>query len=504
VSKKKSVTDLESLERMALNELQKIAYDIDSPDLGTMYDAVGRLASHKMNRSLLPKVMELLNSTDQNVKQAAYTVAGKNVFGSYTSELFSALKMLNPVEREQVLQGIQEIFSQTGGPESTTEQKIWIVALESLGKEHQPTIFSLMRFFGEIGRRWLTHQIRSNIENISLGAIPAIRGFSGGTRRRLVKLLSEIASKKRREMLPYICGIVDQSTYNNLSAFLKGSRWQERVEIASAISNAGIKTTSGFIMELVGDQNWQVKQALLENFNIQNSRFSSVTKILSYLVKETHTRVRGQAERTLLILGSIKCRDLTLNEQRKKLEKQYRTQLLKAAQANKDIDSEWLGIELEKADPMHEIMKKMSVAEEIVESEKTTETEPVGVSLSDLASHSTSSETTTSEEIDKSTLLGALLGAQKKSIEEPEKTRDIDTEDIVLDPSIPATGRFLLLLQRMAEQVGKDVPMNDLLTKAEESGMNEGEFEEAMSELEKQGIIYRSSKGTVSYVDIEL
>ncbi len=56
----------------------------------------------------------------------------------------------------------------------------------------------------------------------------------------------------------------------------------------------------------------------------------------------------------------------------------------------------------------------------------------------------------------------------------------------------------------MSESVGKDVPVNDLLIKAEESGMSEGEFEDTMGELEKQGIIYRSSKGTVSYVDIEL
>jgi DNA replicative helicase MCM subunit Mcm2 (Cdc46/Mcm family) len=56
----------------------------------------------------------------------------------------------------------------------------------------------------------------------------------------------------------------------------------------------------------------------------------------------------------------------------------------------------------------------------------------------------------------------------------------------------------------MSERVGKDVPVNDLLTKAEESGMTEKEFEDAMNDLEKQGIIYRSSKGTVSYVDIEL
>ena len=56
----------------------------------------------------------------------------------------------------------------------------------------------------------------------------------------------------------------------------------------------------------------------------------------------------------------------------------------------------------------------------------------------------------------------------------------------------------------MSNTVGKDVPVNDLLTKAEESGMDEDEFEEVMNELEKQGIIYKSSKGTVSYVDIEL
>ncbi len=56
----------------------------------------------------------------------------------------------------------------------------------------------------------------------------------------------------------------------------------------------------------------------------------------------------------------------------------------------------------------------------------------------------------------------------------------------------------------MAEKVGKDVPLNDLLSKAEESGMTEEDFENAVTELEKQGIIYRSKKGTVSYVDIEL
>ena len=504
MSKKKGTLDLIALEKKALKELRKIAYDIDSPDIGTMYDAVGRLASHQVSRSLLPKAMELFDSADQNIKQAAFIVAGKNAYGVYTSEFFMSLKVLNPVEREQVFQGIQEMFSQTGGPESTIEQKRWIDALEDLGKEHQPTVFGLMRFLGEPGRRWITRQIRENIDDVSLGAVPALSVFPESTRKKLVKILSEIASKKRRDMLPYICGIVDQSTYNNLSVFLRGSKWQERVEIASAISKAGIKTASGFIMELVGDSNWQVKQALLENLNIKNSRFPSVSKILSFLVKETHTRVRGQAERTLLMLGSISCFDSTVSEQRKKLEKQYRTQLLKAARANKDLDAEWLGIEIEKVDPMHEIMTKVTVDDESGVSDTPSEAEPVGLSLADLAAPSSIDEDTVLDKKDKSILLGALLGAQKKSIEEPEQPAEIDSLDLPLDPSIPPTSKFLLLLQRMSENVGKDVPVNDLLTKAEVSGMSEEEFEDAMEELEKQGIIYRSSKGTVSYVDIEL
>jgi hypothetical protein len=504
VSKKKSGLDLETLEIRALKDLKKISYDIDSPDLGVMYDAVGRLASHQTNRSLLPKAMELLHSQDQNVKQAAFIVAGKNAYGSYISEIFTILKILNPVERAQVLQGIQEMFSQTGGPESPNEQKSWIGALESLGKEHQPTVFGLMKFLGDPGYRWVIRQIRDNIDNISLGAVPALSSFSIEKRKKMIRLLSDVASKKRRDMLPYICGIVDQTTFGRLAIFLKGSKWQERVEIASAISNTGIRATTGFIMELVGDSSWQVKQALLENLNIGNSNFPTISKILSYLVKETHTRVRGQAERTLLQLGSIACHDSLIKEQRKKLEKEYRTQLLKAALANKDLDARWLGVEIEKVDPMYDIMKRVTEEYDSTESDRIETAEPVGVSLLDLATPASSEEETILAEEDKSILLSALLGAQKKSITEPEEKTRIDSQDIPLDPTIPPSSKFLLLLQRMAKDVGKDVPVNDLLSKAEESGMNEGDFEKAMDELEKQGIIYRSSKGTVSYVDIEL
>ncbi|MHA2058541.1 MAG: hypothetical protein ACW979_13025 [Candidatus Thorarchaeota archaeon] len=503
MSKKKSTLNIQALEKKALKVLKKIAYDLDSPDLGMMYDAVGRLASHDNSRSLLPKAIELLESPDQNVKQASFTVAGKFAFGIYTQEVFISLKSLNPVEREQVLQGIQEKFNQTGGPESNGESKCWIRALEGLGKEHQPAVFGLMRSLGTPGKRWVTKQIKDNFGDISLGAVPALSGFPGKTKKNLIKLLATTASKKRRDMLPYICGIVDQTTYTNLSVFLKGSKWQERVEIASAISNSGIRSTSGFIMELVGDSKWQVKQALLDNLNVRDSKFSSLSKILSFLVKESHDRVRARAERTLLLLGSEKCDDSTITEQREKLEKQYRAQLLRAAEANKDLDAEWLGVDMKKIDPMHEIMKRVTEEEEDDSTIQISD-EPVGFSLADISSNGKSEKAPAIDEVDKSILLGALLGAQKKSIEEPEVPTQIDSQDIPLDPSIPAPSKFLLLLQRMSETVGKDVPVNDLLAKAEASGMNEDEFEEAIDELERQGIIYRSSKGTVSYVDIDL
>jgi hypothetical protein len=359
-----------------------------------------------------------------------------------------------------------------------------------------------MRSLGEPGKRWVTKQIKDNFEDISLGAVPALSGFPERTKKTLIKLLATTSAKKRRDMLPYICGIVDQSTYSNLSVFLRGSKWQERVEIATAVANAGIKSTSGFVMELVGDSNWQVKQALLDNLNVRESKFSAVSKILSFLVKESHDRVRARAERTLLILGSEKCDDSTLTEQREKLEKQYRTQLLRAAEANKDLDAEWLGVDMKKIDPMHEIMSKVTEDDE-EESSTEVDDSPVGFTLADISSKTQDDEVSVVEGEDKSILLSALLGAQKKSQEEHE-TLDVSDDDLPLDPTIPPTSKFLLLLQRMSDRVGKDVPINDLLTKAEESGMDEFEFEDAMNELEKQGIIYRSSKGTVSYVDIEL
>ena len=195
---------------------------------------------------------------------------------------------------------------------------------------------------------------------------------------------------------------------------------------------------------------------------------------------------------------------IEINEQRRKIEKQYRPHLLRAAKANKDLDAEWLGVDMKKIDPMHEIMKRVTEEAAEEDSKILADEEPVGFTLADIASKSQSEEAPIVEDEDKSILLSALLGAQKQSTTESEETQAIHADDLPLDPTIPASSKFLLLLQRMSDKVGKDVPLNDILTKAEESGITEEEFEDIIVEFEKQGIIYRSGKGTVSYVDIEL
>ena len=506
MSKKSSLGVLD-IEGKMIEEYRKIAWDIDSPNLGTMYDAVGRLASVEHSRLLLPKVMDLLSVKDRNVKQAAFTVAGKNIYSGYVSEFFAQLKEMNPVEREQILQGIQEMFNQTGGPISTAEQKNWITSLETLGREHQPIVFGLMVYLGPSGKNWIRKQIRDNIKTITLGAVPKISMFSQKERKQLIRMLSEGAAKGRRDLLPYICGIVDSSTYKYLLPFMRKSEWRERVAISEAVAASGIKSSTGLVMELVSDANWQVKQALLENLNIKKSKISPLLTVMSHLVAESHARVRAQAERTLLILGNIPCSDTSIEEQRKRVEKKFRTQLLKAAQANKDLDVSWLGIERPQPDPMVDILKRVTT-EDTLESQSDDISEiPEGVSLSDFESEkkpATKQDEGALSENDKSSLLSALLGAKESStLEEPSAAIDVPS-DVTLDPTLPPSSRFILILQIVSQEVGKDVPLELLQARGISMGLTDEEFFTALSELEEQGIIYRSSKGTVSYVDIEL
>ena len=500
---KEKLLDVQNEEIKALQTLQKIAWDIDSPNLGIMYDAVGRLAATQCGRLLLPKAMDLLSINDRNVKQAAFTVAGKNAYGNYLDEFFIALKEMNPAEREQVLQGIQEMFNQTGGPTSTQEQKNWIKNLEVLGREHQPVVFELMGTLGTTGKNWILKQIRNNINGISLGAVPTLSMFPEKDRKKIIGLLSKQAAKHRRDLIPYICGIIDQSTQSHLQIFLKKSTWQERVEIAGAIASTGIRSATGLAMELVADTNWQVKQALLENLKIEDTKMPALFTVLSHLLAESHTRVRAQAERTLLLLGTKACEGTNLNDQQRKLEKRFRSQLLKAAQANKDIDVKWLGIERKQPDPMTEIMEMVSSDVDSEEVSETSDEAPEGVSLADFTSEKSKAAESQINEEEKSVLLSALLGAQKIASEE-QSVKKKDTESIQLDPTLPAASRFILVMQKVAEDIGKDVPLGTLLTNCTEAGLSEEEFNKALNELEKQGIVYRSKKDTVSYVDIEL
>lgn len=508
MSKKSKTSEYSATERKFLRPLQKIAWDIDSPNLGIMYDAVGRLATVQYNRLLLPKAMELLTATDRNVKQAAFTVAGKNMYGLYLSEFTQALKEMNPAEREQILQGIQETFVQTGGPTSTLEQKNWIKSIETLGKEHQPSVFGLMIGLGSPGKNWVTKQIRDNIKGISLGAVPKISMFPEAQRRRLIKLLSEESAKKRRDLLPYICGIVDEKTLKYLAVFLRKSEWQERVEIAEAVARIGIRVSTGLIMELVADSKWQVKQGLLENLNLENSKLTPLFTVLSHLLAESHTRVRSHAERTLLLLGLTPCDGMSLEDQRKRLEKQFRSQLLKATRTNKTIDVRWLGIEIDGLDPMADIMEKISPLED--QPDTTESSRPEGVSLADFAKEKKEEPKESAENVeelneeDKSALLSALLGAQKSTTSVPPVIIDDDSETQEYDPTIPYSSRFIIVLQKTSAEVGKEVPIDMLQNECEKAGLSDKEFTKALAEFEEQGIIYRSSKKTVSYADIDL
>ncbi len=84
-------------------------------------------------RTLLAKALSVSKADDPVMRKTALRVAGQNAYGQYIRQLMSQLKEVNPAEREQVLQAIEEKFIQTG-PKSFTEQKRWAEALQSLRK----------------------------------------------------------------------------------------------------------------------------------------------------------------------------------------------------------------------------------------------------------------------------------------------------------------------------------------------------------------------------------
>ncbi|MDF1540549.1 MAG: hypothetical protein P1Q69_16755, partial [Candidatus Thorarchaeota archaeon] len=268
---KQSSLDLSKLELKRIREMKSISYSLDSPDLGTMYTAAAKLMRYPAAKALLPKAMSLLETPDATLRRLVFRMAGRNVYGEFIPELFKSMKHINPAEREQVLQGIEELFQTTGSPTSSSEQNRWINALATVGHEHQSTVFGIMAALGKSGTNWAKKRVRDNIETISIGTISKLGAFESKVRHDLIKIISASASKKKRELLPYLCDIVDSTSVKLLKPFLEEGKWQDRVHVAKAIGQIGITASTGLVMDIVADPDWRVKQEFLENINIQKS-----------------------------------------------------------------------------------------------------------------------------------------------------------------------------------------------------------------------------------------
>ena len=62
----------------------------------------------------------------------------------------------------------------------------------------------------------------------------------------------------------------------------------------------------------------------------------------------------------------------------------------------------------------------------------------------------------------------------------------------------------MMLLRSMTAISGKEISISKLKENAVLSGMTEQEFDTTLEQLERDGIVYRSRKGSVSIVDIEV
>lgn len=488
------LSELQEMEIKKLGEVQKFSASLDAADLKMMYTAAGKMNVYEYSRSLLPKAMDLLDTPDATLKRSLFRMAGKNAFGVYTTDLFDQMDLINPAEREQVLQVIEEMFTEVGAPKSNDERNNWIDALEKLGREHETTIVGIMSKLGNAGYKWVRKRIKDNVETFPLGAIQRLVAFPLKPRRKLVRLLINEASEKKRDVLQYICGIMEKKTIRYLSVFLKNATWQERVLIAEAVGKAGISTTSGIVNDVIADEDWRVKQALIDNIDISKSKLSPLLRILDYAVTDSHSRVRGSGQRILLQVAHVPCIGSDIEKQRKKIEKKFREHLLKGAPSHKDIDSSWLGFDFPDEDPFPVFKEDEEISEE---------TKPEGVSLTDL----TPSEEEPTEDVGKKSLLAALLSARDAASSDSEqkseapKVKGIDD----IDPSLPSSEKVLELLKILSKEM-KQVKLALLKEKAENLEISPEEVDEIIDVFEREGTIYRPDDDdeTVRFLDLEL
>ncbi|MHA2261322.1 MAG: hypothetical protein ACXAEN_02930 [Candidatus Thorarchaeota archaeon] len=497
--KKAASKDLWTIEKGLMKKMRAISWNIESQDPTTMYEAAGGLMAHETPRSLLPRAMSLLGAQDASVRRLVFRMVARNVYGIYIPELFSALEALDPAEREQVLQNVEENFADSGGPISSSAQKKWIDSLEELGREHQPTVFGMMALLGKSGSRWVMKRIRDHVETISLGTVPKLLVFPEPSRSKMIQTLCQKAAVKKSELVIYISGIVDGTTVRYLSPFLSEGNWQDRVEVAKAVGRLGVTKSTGIIMDVIADPDWRVKQGLLENVNVAASKFSSLMRILGYLVTDTHTRVRGLAERTLLMTGIIPCIDTNVETQQKRVHRKFRKQLLRAAPVNKDIDSSWLGIDTSEMDPFPYFSEEDVAVEQ--EGEATS-----GVSLSDIEPVELPAPEEEAAETGKVDLLAALMSARDDSTSDDSTDPGPQTPvaDMAIDDSLPPSDRVIQMIKKLTGDIGKDVPLAVLKVKMIMSGISDTEFDKILKQLERDGIVYRSSEDTVSYTDLKL
>ncbi len=479
-------TTIDKIEKKHLRELRKVWTSMDSPDAKVMYAAAGKMMAHPTGMSLLPKAVDLFDTEDMTIRRLMFRTAARSVFGKYIKILFDSFSNITPAEREQVLQLIEERFRYEGAPQSTVQQKLWIESLEKLGREHQPTVFGIMAHLGRLGAKWVTSKIKDHVETVTLGAVQRLIAFPDATRKRLIKLVVRKSLERKRELLPYILDILDNRTIHYVKPYLRVGSWRERVLVATRCGKVGVTTSTGMTLDILADSDWRVKQALLENVNLSESKFSAIMKLLGYVATDSHARVRGAAERLIVRLGAETCKDSSLETQRKRIQRKYRKQLLRAAPLNKDIDSSWLGIEIPRESTIPYI-------------DESPEEEAMGVSLEDFEGGDRESEQPSSA----SALLAALRGA-RASAEEDKTTAQLAEKLLKTEESPSVQDRIIEAIKSLSKDLGKDVPLEALRKELTASGVSDSDFEVALSDLERDGIIYQSGRGTVSYVEMDL
>ncbi|MFW9966671.1 MAG: HEAT repeat domain-containing protein [Candidatus Thorarchaeota archaeon] len=488
------------LEARKLQEMRSAVWSLEAATQERMYTSAQTLSMYEVNRTILPAIMTLLATDDIFVRKIVFRTAGKNVYGPYIPDFFSSISNLPPAEIAQVLQSIKESFKENGMP-PVSDHKLWISSLEKLGREHHAGVFDLMASLGRAGTRWVSRFIRDDLQELNIGAIARIREFPEKTRHALTKLLCEEASKRKRDMLSYIAGIVDAKSVRFLNVFLSGGSWQERKEVATTVATIGITSASGLVRNLLNDPDWRVKQALAENINISKSKFSSLSRIMEILVADSHTRVKRAAGRTLLRMGLEPCTGSKFNIQRDRLMKRFREQLLKAAPLNKDINSSWLGVDVSGEDPIPIISPD--------DPSDAGRPEPVGIGdLASALSKKKPDTTSASGELDlRSALLKRMLETKEPTvapivIDRPEPIVDATSDASEIDLNLPPPARFLALMDNLSLTLGKALPVMVMKLKSSEIEMSPEEFDDVLGQLVKEGTIYMVDEDTVRRADI--